>query len=140
MPETLDLSTHDLSTQCFDPRSFDALAGRQTGGCPRRRDARVLIDLLTRFAIEVRLDEHCVTLLEGVGSASRATLVGDDCDLVIAVAGTDTPAGRASDLELRCTPPGRQHGPPGFLADIAPEEVEERLAAILRGDFVERNA
>lgn len=99
---------------------------------------RVLIDLLTRFGIEVRLDEHCVTLLEGGGSASRATLVGDDCDLVIAVGGDGTllrAAHLISSYDVRLL--GVNMGHLGFLADIPPEEVEEHLSAILQGDFVE---
>ena len=64
----------------------------------------VLIDLLTRFGIEVRLDEHCIALLEGGGSASRATLVGDDCDLVIAVGGDGTLPVSYTHLTLPTTP------------------------------------
>ena len=126
------------------PNRFRPTMFRRIGLVAKPGDARVaatlrvLIDLLTRFGIEVRLDEHCVTLLADGGSASRATLVGDDCDLVIAVGGDGTllrAAHLISSYDVRLL--GVNMGQLGFLADIAPEEVEERLAAILRGDFVE---
>ncbi|MGH8471444.1 MAG: NAD(+) kinase [Gammaproteobacteria bacterium] len=117
---------------------------RRIGLVAKPRDARVaatlrvLIDLLTRFEIEIGLDEHCVTLLEDGGSASQATPVGDDCDLVIAVGGDGTllrAAHLISSYDVRLL--GVNMGHLGFLADIPPEEVEELLSAILQGDFVE---
>ncbi len=117
---------------------------RRVGLVAKPGDARlaatleVLIELLTRFDIEVKLDPQCVGLLAAGGSALQAPLVGDDCDLVIAVGGDGTllrAAHLISSYDVRLL--GVNMGHLGFLADIPPEEVEERLSAILQGDFVE---
>ncbi len=128
----------------FRPTSLRPTIFKRVGLVAKPGDARVaatlpvLIDLLTRFGIEVKLDEHCVALLAAGGSAPQAPLVGDDCDLVIAVGGDGTllrAAHLISSDAVRLL--GVNMGHLGFLADLPPDEVEERLSAILRGDFVE---
>jgi NAD+ kinase len=121
------------------PRPF-----RRVGLVAKPGDARIaatleaVMGVIERAGIEVKLDEHCVRLLAGSGWESRERLAGNDCDLVIAVGGDGTLL-RAAHLIASYDVPllGVNVGHLGFLADIPPEEVEERLSAILSGDFVE---
>ncbi len=128
----------------IEPAMFEPTLFKRVGLVAKPGDARVaatlevLVDLLARFGIEVKLDAHCVRLLAARVPPPQATLVGDDCDLVIAVGGDGTllrAAHLLSSYDVRLL--GVNMGHLGFLADIPPEEAEERLSAILRGRFVE---
>ncbi len=64
--------------------------------------------------------------------------IGRRCDLVVVVAGDGTFLGAARALVDREVPLlGVNLGRLGFLADVMPDEMTERLGEILDGDFVE---
>ena len=122
-----------------------SLMFRTVGLIAKRGDARVgetlgrLIAMLRARGLEVLLDAHS----RGAYSDSDTTEVardalGDRCDLVVVVAGDGTFLSAARSLVDQDVPLlGVNLGRLGFLADIMPDEMSDRLNEILDGDFVE---
>lgn len=64
--------------------------------------------------------------------------LGEACDLVIVVGGDGSLLHAARTLARSSAPVlGINRGHLGFLTDIAPSEIRDKVAAVLRGDFVE---
>ena len=96
-------------------------------GMLRGRGLNVVLDARSRSAFP-RSD---------MATADRDAL-GRQCDLVVVVAGDGTFLSAARSLVDREVPLlGVNLGRLGFLADIMPDEMPERLNEILDGDFVE---
>ena len=118
---------------------------RTVGLIAKRGDARVgetlgrLIAMLRARGLEVLLDAHS----RGAYSDPDTTEVARDalggrCDLVIVVAGDGTFLSAARSLVDQDVPLlGVNLGRLGFLADIMPDEMSDRLNEILDGDFFE---
>ena len=88
----------------------------------------------------VLFDEDTASLLPSrndLQACSRHSL-GEACDLVIVVGGDGSLLHAARALARSNTPVlGINRGRLGFLTDVAPQEIEDKLGAVLRGDFVE---
>lgn len=69
--------------------------------------------------------------------ASRK-LLGEICDLVIVVGGDGTLLGAARELAKSNVPIlGINRGRLGFLTDITPQDLEERVRLVLEGNYIE---
>lgn len=99
---------------------------------------RRLIRFLNTHDYHVILEDRTATVLldHGQQEASRR-LLGELCDLVIVVGGDGSMLGAARALCRTGTPVlGINRGRLGFLTDISPDELEERVGEVLAGDFI----
>ena len=118
---------------------------RTVGLIAKRGDARVgetlgrLIAMLRDRGVEVLLDARSRDAYPGSDTAEVARdALGDRCDLVVVVAGDGTFLSAARSLVDQDVPLlGVNLGRLGFLADIMPDEMSDRLNEILDGEFVE---
>lgn len=119
---------------------------RTVGLIAKRGDARVgetlgrLIAMLRARGCEVLLDAGSRDACSGSHTAEEVAreALGDRCDLVVVVAGDGTFLGAARSLVDRDVPLlGVNLGRLGFLADIMPDEMSDRLNEILDGELVE---
>lgn len=98
---------------------------------------RRLIRFLNAHDYHVILEDRTATILldHGQQEASRR-LLGDICDLVIVVGGDGSMLGAARALCRTGTPVlGINRGRLGFLTDISPDELEQRVGEVLAGDY-----
>lgn len=96
-----------------------------------------LIRFLNAQHYHVIIEERTATVLldHGQQEASRG-LLGDICDLVIVVGGDGSMLGAGRALCRSGTPVlGINRGRLGFLTDILPDEVEERVGEVLAGEY-----
>jgi len=95
-------------------------------------------DLLSRSGVAVLIEQATARMLQGdgAGGVSRDTL-GERCDLIIVVGGDGSLLGVGRDLAHWGTPVlGVNRGGLGFLADVAPEQIEAKLSAVLAGSYL----
>jgi NAD+ kinase len=100
---------------------------------------KVLADYLAARQIEVMLDEATAEVWTGHGLnvANRETL-GQECDLAIVVGGDGTLLNAARSLApFDIALVGVNQGHLGFLTDVSPAEMEEKLSEILAGQYNE---
>lgn len=106
--------------------------------------ARVL-DFLTHRDIDVVLDERIIAAtcpeltVYDVGCLPHLPLsaLGEACDLVVVIGGDGSMLGAARTLCLTGTPVlGINRGRLGFLTDISPDHLEEKLTEVLEGHYV----
>ena len=118
---------------------------RTVGLIAKHGDARVgrtlgrLIAMLHARGLRVVLDARSRDAYPGpdVTTVPRGAL-GKQCDLVVVVAGDGTFLGAARSLVDQDVPLlGVNLGRLGFLADVMPDEMSDRLNEILDGHFVE---
>jgi NAD+ kinase len=90
---------------------------------------------------QVILEEETATLLPSHGlQAASKKLLGEICDLVIVVGGDGSLLGAARELSKAKIPIlGVNRGRLGFLTDISPADLEERLGNVLNGDYIEES-
>ncbi|MHB0777402.1 NAD(+) kinase [Halomonas sp. WWR20] len=96
-----------------------------------------LIRFLNARHLNVILEERTATVLlnHGQQEASRRML-GEICDLVIVVGGDGSLLGAARALCRTGTPVlGVNRGRLGFLTDISPDEVEQKVGDVLAGEY-----
>ncbi|MCC5882348.1 MAG: NAD(+) kinase [Halomonas sp.] len=96
-----------------------------------------LMHYLERGGYHVVIEDRTATVMpdHGCPEASRRTL-GELCDLVIVVGGDGSLLGAARTLCLSGTLMlGVNRGRLGFLTDISPDEVEERVGQVLAGQY-----
>lgn len=96
-----------------------------------------LIRFLNANDYHVIIEDRTATILldHGQQEASRR-LLGEICDLVIVVGGDGSMLGAGRALCRTGTPVlGINRGRLGFLTDIAPDEVEERVGEVLAGEY-----
>ncbi len=94
---------------------------------------------LEQRGLHVIYDEDTAALLGNtvVQRCSRAVM-GEACDLVIVVGGDGSMLHAARELVRFGTPVlGINRGRLGFLTDVAPDQLNDKLAAVLSGDYVE---
>ena len=102
---------------------------------------RQLKQYLTANNYHVIIEEDTSTMIPGHGLqvASKKPL-GEICDLVIVVGGDGSLLGAARELAKSKIPIlGVNRGRLGFLTDISPSDLEERLARVLEGDYIEES-
>lgn len=87
----------------------------------------------------VIIEEDTSTMLPGHGlQVASKKLLGEICDLVIVVGGDGSLLGAARELAKSKIPLlGVNRGRLGFLTDISPSDLEERLEKVLQGEYVE---
>ncbi|MFD2189266.1 NAD(+) kinase [Pistricoccus aurantiacus] len=98
---------------------------------------RRLVRFLDGNGYHVIIEERTAALLldHGQQEANRRVL-GDFCDLVIVVGGDGSMLGAARALCKSGTPVlGVNRGRLGFLTDILPDEIEERVGEVLDGRY-----
>ena len=118
---------------------------RTVGLIAKRGDARVgetlgrLVAMLRDRGLEVLLDARSRDAYSGSDTTEVARdALGDRCDLVVVVAGDGTFLSAARSLVDQDVPLlGVNLGRLGFLTDIMPDEMSDRLSEILDGEFVE---
>ena len=85
------------------------------------------------------LEEHIAELMPGHGQqVSSVKMMGEACDLVIVVGGDGSLLGAARELAKANVPLlGVNRGRLGFLTDISPNNIEEKVAEVLDGQYLE---
>lgn len=99
---------------------------------------QTIIAFLDSRNIKLMLDEalHGMMPLDAHQTGTRK-MIGETCDLVIVVGGDGCLLGAARDLARFKVPLlGVNRGRLGFLTDILPSEVEERISEVLDGEYV----
>lgn len=94
---------------------------------------------LTEQGLHVIFDEDTAQLLgrDDLQVCSRQSL-GEACDLVIVVGGDGSLLHAARALARSGTPVlGVNRGRLGFLTDVSPDQIREKVGAVLRGNYVE---
>lgn len=100
---------------------------------------RQLKQYLIRENYHVIMEEDTSSMLPGHGlQVASKKLIGEICDLVIVVGGDGSLLGAARELAKSNVPLlGVNRGRLGFLTDISPSDLEERLSQVLAGDYIE---
>jgi NAD+ kinase len=100
---------------------------------------RQLKQYLIRNNFHVIIEEDTSTMLPGHGlQVASKKLLGEICDLVIVVGGDGSLLGAARELAKSKIPLlGVNRGRLGFLTDISPSDLEERLEKVLQGEYIE---
>lgn len=100
---------------------------------------RQLKSYLIRENYHVIMEEDTASMLPGHGlQVAGKKLLGEICDLVIVVGGDGSLLGAARELAKSNVPLlGVNRGRLGFLTDISPLDLEERLAKVLAGEYIE---
>ncbi|KXS38397.1 MAG: NAD+ kinase [Halomonadaceae bacterium T82-2] len=98
---------------------------------------RRLIRFLNARGHHVIIEDRTATVLLDHGQQeSSRRLLGDICDLVIVVGGDGSLLGAGRAMCLSGTPVlGVNRGRLGFLTDISPDEVEDKVGAVLDGHY-----
>jgi NAD+ kinase len=94
---------------------------------------RRLMRFLDEHGLNVILDERIAEVIPGHNrQVGRTELLGEMCDLVIVVGGDGSLLGGARKLAKYGVPVlGVNRGKLGFLTDISPDEIEERVAEVV---------
>ena len=102
---------------------------------------RQLKQYLTANNYHVIIEEDTSTMIPGHGlQVASKKLLGEICDLVIVVGGDGSLLGAARELAKSKIPIlGVNRGRLGFLTHISPSDLEERLARVLEGDYIEES-
>jgi NAD+ kinase len=98
-----------------------------------------LIQLLSERGLEVMVENRLAKLLpNGSARTLERDEIGAQCDLAIVVGGDGSMLSAARDMSEHDTPVlGVNRGRLGFLTDVSPDEIEDKVAAVLDGQFEE---
>ena len=112
---------------------YVALVGRT--GSPHVVDSLgAVFSALTAAGVEVTLEAATARMLGCAGGVPRER-IGEGMDLVVVVGGDGSILGVARDVaDTRVPVLGVNRGGLGFLADIAPNQIAAKVAAVLRGE------
>ena len=104
---------------------------------PVRESVRALVELLERRDVSVVLEEDTSRALASHSfKVATRKLIGEVCDMVIVVGGDGSLLGAARDLAQHDVPVlGINRGKLGFLTDIAPDDIESGVSAVLDGHY-----
>ncbi|MCG8314687.1 MAG: NAD(+) kinase [Pseudomonadales bacterium] len=102
---------------------------------------RQLVKILDERDISIVIDEESASLLPSdnhqVGSRK---MMGEICDLVIVVGGDGCLLGAGRQFSRYKVPVlGVNRGRLGFLTDISPQDLDERMAEVLSGKYVKES-
>ncbi|WP_369602069.1 NAD(+) kinase [Hahella sp. SMD15-11] len=102
---------------------------------------RRLKQYLTSNGYHVILEEDTAEVLPGHGQqVASKRMLGEVCDLVIVVGGDGSLLGAARALAGHNVPVlGINRGHLGFLTDISPNELEEKVGEVLAGQYIEES-
>ncbi len=98
---------------------------------------RRLKKFLGERGLQVILEERTATVMPGHGvQVCSKQILGEACDLVIVVGGDGSLLDAARAISRYKTPVlGVNRGRLGFLTDISPSEVEEKVGEVLEGKY-----
>ncbi len=113
----------------------------------KHTDARIrqtileLNQFLTQLGYHVILDQQTARLLPEINiSATDKEMLGQHCDLLIAVGGDGTFLSAVRTIVAHEKPlVGINLGRLGFLVDISPSQMQDKLAQILDGQFLKES-
>ena len=96
-----------------------------------------LMRFLEERGLNVILDERIAEVMPGHGRQTcKRKMMGEICDLAIVVGGDGSLLGAARSLARSNIPVlGVNRGNLGFLTDISPQDIEERVAEVLEGNY-----
>ncbi|WP_422822444.1 NAD(+) kinase [Vreelandella azerica] len=133
MPLSADASRHGQESRPF---STIGLIGRL--GSEKVADSLIrLVGFLVARDYQVVVEDRTATVIphHGQPEASRRAL-GELCDLVIVIGGDGSLLGAARTLcKTGTLMLGVNRGRLGFLTDISPDELEQRVGEVLAGQF-----
>ena len=111
-----------------------AVVGRS--GSPHVVDSlKVVLSALRSAGVELVLEARTAEMLSLPAGVPR-TAVGEGVDLVVVVGGDGSILGVARDVAHTRVPVlGVNRGGLGFLADIAPDQIAEKIARVMAGAF-----
>lgn len=113
------------------------VVGRLEGNAQSIDTLKQLINYLAAKGLEVVLEQHVSYVLPGHGlPVFRHEELGQQCDLAIVVGGDGSMLTTARALAQHHVPVvGINRGGLGFLTDIAPDELEQRLDDVFAGNY-----
>jgi NAD+ kinase len=126
------------------PSSFSCVGLISRRGTPHVLDSCVAVaECLQQRGIEVVLEDTTAALLQknneplGTGTATAARLdLGKRCDLIVVVGGDGSLLSVGRDLAHSGVPVlGVNRGGLGFLADIAPDQIDVKIGEVLDGKY-----
>lgn len=96
-----------------------------------------LIRFLDEQGLNVILDQKIAEVMPGHGlQTCKQKMMGEICDLAIVVGGDGSLLGAARSLAQSNIPVlGVNRGNLGFLTDISPQDIEERVSEVLAGNY-----
>jgi NAD+ kinase len=99
---------------------------------------RQILNFLDQRNIAVVLDEQTATLLPNdQHQVAARKMMGEICDLVIVVGGDGCLLGAARDFcRFKVPLLGVNRGRLGFLTDISPYDLEQRMSEVFNGEFL----
>lgn len=111
-----------------------AVVGRT--GSPHVVDSlRIVLATLRVADVDVVLEAATASMLSEPDGVSRE-VIGEGVDLVVVVGGDGSILGVARDVAHTGVPVlGVNRGTLGFLADIAPEQIDDKVRGVLAGDY-----
>ena len=111
-----------------------AIVGR-TGSTHVVDSLNIVVSALNTAGAELVFEERTAAMLSRSDGGPRAT-VGCAVDLVVVVGGDGSILGVARDVAHSGVPVlGVNRGGLGFLADIAPDQIAEKVAQVMAGDY-----
>lgn len=96
-----------------------------------------LIRFLDERGLTPILDERIASVMPGHSQQTSSTkMMGEICDLVVVVGGDGSLLGAARNLAQSNVPVlGVNRGNLGFLTDISPAEIEDKVGEVLNGQY-----
>lgn len=112
------------------------LVGRH-GSTPVVQSLEHLVPFLQAEGLNVIIDKRISDAMPNHGlQQSTVKMMGQSCDLVIVVGGDGSLLGAARELAYSGVPVlGINRGNLGFLTDIAPDEIEQKVGEVLSGEY-----
>ena len=111
-----------------------AIVGR-TGSSHVVDSLNIVVSALNTAGAELVFEERTAAMLSRSDGVPRTT-VGCGVDLVVVVGGDGSILGVARDVAHSGVPVlGVNRGGLGFLADIAPDQIAEKVAQVMAGDY-----
>ncbi len=103
-----------------------------------RSTAERLVTFLQLNGVEVVLIDTLYDLLDGPAIAhGDESFIGEHCDLVIVIGGDGSMLGAARAMVAHHVPVlGVNRGRLGFLTDIMPNEIEQKVGEVLEGRYI----
>ena len=134
-----DMLPFALWANCDHTPMFNRIGLVGKPGDTKVRDTlRALLPHLQRRRLDIVIDPHCAELLGKTHFEAATGPIGDGRDLVIAIGGDGTllqAAHMIASYDIRLL--GINVGHLGFLTDISPEEIGERINEVLDGHYEE---
>ncbi len=110
----------------------------KTGDSRIKQTLTDLVNCLRKHELNIHVDDYCASILRDLPEAVGLNSLGPVCDLLIAIGGDGTMLYAAQTASSYNAPLlGINLGRIGFLSDIVPEEMEERLDEVFSGHYSE---